>query len=81
MNFPQKTSSSQLLVIATLKVVPGKEDRMAEIMATTQASALSNEPNTVEYRVTRVLEADGTPTSTFVIIEKYNVSIPFHHSR
>jgi len=46
---------------------------MAEIMAESQLGALSDaEPNTLEYRVTQVLKADGTPTSTFVIIEKYN---------
>ncbi|KIK55963.1 hypothetical protein GYMLUDRAFT_47431 [Collybiopsis luxurians FD-317 M1] len=46
---------------------------MAAIMAAAQASALSDaEPNTLGYRVTRVLEANGKPTSTFIIIEEYN---------
>ncbi|KAF9067153.1 hypothetical protein BDP27DRAFT_1403995 [Rhodocollybia butyracea] len=73
MNFPQTTSSGKMILIATMSVVPGKESRMAEIMAAAQAGALSDgQPNTIGYRVTRVLEPNGTPTSTFVIIEEYN---------
>jgi len=45
---------------------------MAEIMAAAQASALSNaQPHTTGYTVTQVLEPNGTPTPTFVIIEEY----------
>jgi len=45
---------------------------MKELMRAAQSSALSgSEPNTLEYKITRLLETDGTPTSTFVFIEKY----------
>ncbi|KAF5343697.1 hypothetical protein D9757_013887 [Collybiopsis confluens] len=73
MKFPRTTSSGKLIIVATMKIVPGKEERMAEIMAAAQAYALSDaEPNTLEYRVTRVLEPSGQPTSTFIIVEEYN---------
>ncbi|KAF9073436.1 hypothetical protein BDP27DRAFT_1318900 [Rhodocollybia butyracea] len=70
---PQTTSSGKIIVIATIHVTPGNEARMIELLRQNQASSLSDkEPNTLTYRVTRVLKSDGTPTSSFLLIEEYN---------
>ncbi|KAE9404771.1 hypothetical protein BT96DRAFT_935446 [Gymnopus androsaceus JB14] len=63
--YPKTTTSGKLVIMATLKVLPGNEDRMAEVLHAAQSAALL-EAATAEFRVTRLLEADGTPTSTFM---------------
>ncbi|KAJ3712249.1 hypothetical protein C8R42DRAFT_687414 [Lentinula raphanica] len=69
---PPPTASGRLMLIATLRAKPGKEEPLGALIKQVQDRANSEEePGTFTYRVTRRIDAEGKRLSDFVIVEEY----------
>ncbi|KAK7463415.1 hypothetical protein VKT23_006768 [Stygiomarasmius scandens] len=71
-DIPETTPSGKLIIIATLKVKPGNEDRIKEILQGAKKDANSDkEPKTLSYRTALSVSSSGQHQSEFVVVEEY----------
>ncbi|KAK7455812.1 hypothetical protein VKT23_010845 [Stygiomarasmius scandens] len=69
---PEKTSSGKLMIVAHIKIIPGKEARYEELARKVKAFVDSGgEPKTLTYRLTRKVDKDGKPTGEYISIEEF----------
>ncbi|KAJ4487690.1 hypothetical protein J3R30DRAFT_3400393 [Lentinula aciculospora] len=78
-NPPQNTASGRLMLIATIRAKPGKEEHVGELLKLAQKRANSDEePGTslfqlqFTYRVTRRIDAEGKHLPVFIVVEEYD---------
>ncbi|KAF5350333.1 hypothetical protein D9758_012798 [Tetrapyrgos nigripes] len=71
-NAPEQTKTGKLVIVATLKIKPGKESRFEELVSKMREEANSDkEPGTLSYRTNRVLDKEGKPTGAYIVFEEY----------
>ncbi|KAJ7154832.1 hypothetical protein C8R43DRAFT_438211 [Mycena crocata] len=73
-----ETKSGRLICIAQLKVTPGQESVIEELMSAARDYAVTEkEPGTKTYRTTRIIDQQGKPTGEYVVFEEYSDKASF----
>ncbi|KAF5328922.1 hypothetical protein D9758_016822 [Tetrapyrgos nigripes] len=69
--YKNQRKTEKVVIVAALKINPGKEARFEELISSAQEWAKSKEPGTLTYRTTRVVDKNGKPTGTYIVFEEY----------
>ncbi|THU97140.1 hypothetical protein K435DRAFT_889881 [Dendrothele bispora CBS 962.96] len=71
-NIPERTSSGRLMLVAHVKVTPGKEALYEQLIKQVEICRnAGGEPGTLTYRVARKVDENANPTGEYISIEEY----------